>query len=109
MNEELKKKIENLNTDYLSVVGHPFHHFFCPILFKDEDVALCKAHVINQAFQNVSRVWTVQRQDIDNFYGSNFEADFVLLQDAHLLNDDAFFPNVFTRKDLYKKFSPKRL
>ena len=74
------------------------------ILYKDEDVALCKAHVINQASQNVSRVWTVQRQDIDNFHGSNFEADFVLLQDAHLLNDDALFPNVFTRKDLERLY-----
>jgi len=54
MNEALKKKLEELNKDYTSVDGHPFQHFFCPVLFKDEDVPLCKAHVINQAFQNVT-------------------------------------------------------
>ncbi len=107
MNETLKNKLDRLNADYASVTGHLFHHFFCPILFKDDEVPLCRAHVINQAFQNVTRVWTVQRQDVDNFYGSNFEADFVLLQDADLLNDDIFFYDVFAKKDLYRKFSPK--
>jgi len=62
------------------VHGKPFVHFQCPILFTDEKVELCKAHIINQAFPNSARAWTVQRKDVDNFYGSNFESDFVAMK-----------------------------
>ena len=41
---------------------------------------LCQAHIINSAFPNSSRVWTIQRKDVDNFYGSGFEADFVAIE-----------------------------
>ncbi len=36
-------------------------------------------HVINEVFGGSDRHTTVQRTDIDKFFGSVFEADFVLL------------------------------
>lgn len=76
---ELEKKLGELHADFVSVTGTSFKHFFCPIQFVDEDTALCKGHVVNQAFPNSTRCWTIQRKDVDNFYGSFFEADFAAL------------------------------
>jgi hypothetical protein len=50
------------------------------MFFRDEDVPLCRAHVVNRAFPGASRRWTIQRADVDNFYGSFAEADFVDLR-----------------------------
>lgn len=75
----LEKRLEELRADFASLSGAPFRHFFCPILFVDEDAALCKGHVISQAFPDSARHWTVQRKDVDSFYGSRFEADFTAL------------------------------
>ncbi|MHB0981024.1 MAG: hypothetical protein ACYC5Q_13325 [Thermoleophilia bacterium] len=73
------KKLRRLNTNYADVTGRAFAHFFCPILFRDEEAELCKAHIINVAFKG-RKPWTVQRKDVDNFYGSMFESDFVDLR-----------------------------
>ena len=80
MQFSVQRKLERLNASYLEVVGEPFRHFFCPLLMKDEQVELCKAHIINQAFTDTSRRWTVQRSDVDNFFGSAFESMFTNLQ-----------------------------
>jgi hypothetical protein len=77
MNEFVKAELKKLNHDFTEMMGKPFAYFFCPILFRDEDTKLCQAHIINEAFANSTRECTVQRADIDNFYGSRFEADFV--------------------------------
>jgi hypothetical protein len=105
MNENIQARLETLKIDYNRVRGHPFTYFYCPILFKDEDVPICKGHIINLAFPNSARDWVVQRQDVDKFYGSNFESDFVAIQDSanHTLGD------VITDKSLSKKFGPKIL
>lgn len=79
MSDDLTIKLEKLRVDFEKNQGHPFNHFFCPILFRDEEVELCKAHIVNEAFPNTARAWTVQRKDIDGFYGRNFEADFISL------------------------------
>lgn len=75
----LEKRLEELRADFASLTGAPFKHFFCPVLFVDEDVALCKGHVVSQAFPSSTRRWMVQRKDVDSFYGSHFEADFQAL------------------------------
>jgi len=75
MSADFQAKLEKLRSDYHQVRGAPFSHFFCPVLFSDEDVPLCKAHIVNLVFPDSSRIWTVQRKDVDNFYGSTFEAD----------------------------------
>ena len=49
--------------------------FYCPILHLEEATELCKGHIIPAAVQG--RKWVVQRKDVDNFYGSFVEADFV--------------------------------
>ena len=103
MSDEVRAKIEKLQADYQEVVGRPFNHFYCPILFQDKDVCLCKAHIVNQAFHNSSKAWTVQRKDVDSFFGSNFEADFVALQYARTRSP----AEIFAQKDLHKKFDPK--
>lgn len=86
MDVELKSKLEKLRADFVKVGNPPFKYFYCPIIYKDENVKLCKAHIINKAFKNSSRKWTIQRKDIDSFFGSNFEADFTLLQDGKALS-----------------------
>jgi len=79
METAVAKKIQDLNADYSAVAGKPVTHFFCPILYRDEKVPLCKAHLVNTAFGGPKK-WTVQRKDVDNFYGSIFESDFVDLR-----------------------------
>lgn len=100
MNEAGLSKLEELRADYEHVVGRRFENFYCPILFRDENVELCRAHVINKAFQGSDRGWTIQRSDVDSFYGSIFEADFLSLQDrrrhdpAELLIDPRLSPSL---------------
>jgi hypothetical protein len=77
MSEFIKSEVEKLNWSFVEKTGEPFAHFFCPILFRDEETELCKAHIINKAFSNSTRECTVQRADVDSFYGSRFEADFI--------------------------------
>ena len=74
-----EKHLDKLKEDYITVTGGPWNHFVCPILHVDEDVPLLRAHVINKALPNSDRSWTVQRKDVDNFFGSRFEANFLAI------------------------------
>jgi hypothetical protein len=76
MKTAVKRKLDKLRCDYQAVTGSPFSHFYCPILFQDDNTALCEAHIVNKAFAESARRSTVQRTDVDNFYGRFFEADF---------------------------------
>ena len=105
MSELLEKRIEELRADYTKTYGQPFSHFYCPVLFRDEDATLCKAHIVNQAFANSSRAWTIQRKDVDGFYGSNFESDFVDIQ--NFATKSHF--EILTDKNLSRKFNSKIL
>src|SRR6266496_2313343 len=80
MNHAVQQKLERLRSDYREVAGKPFSHFFCPMLFRDEDVGICRAHIVNATFPGSCRNWTVQRADVDSFYGYAFESDFVDIQ-----------------------------
>jgi len=77
----LTARLESLQVDFERKAGRPFKHFFCPILHRDEPAELCRGHVINNAFRESARAWTIQRADVDGFYGSHFESEFVLLQE----------------------------
>jgi hypothetical protein len=79
VNTELKVELERLRGDFAAVSGEAFNHFYCPILFRDESAPLCKGHVVNKAFRDAPKRWTVQRRDVDNFFGERFEADFTSL------------------------------
>lgn len=73
----LSGELERLRSDYAAATGEsPFEHFYCPILFTDEDVELCAGHVINESIPKTSRTCVVQRKDVDGFYGSLVEDDF---------------------------------
>jgi hypothetical protein len=62
MNEFAEKELTKLSQDFTETIGRSFAHFFCPILFCDEDTELCQAHIINEAFANSTRESTVQRK-----------------------------------------------
>jgi len=100
----VKSKLEELRSDYTQVVGQPFSHFYCPVLWKDEDVPLCQAHIVNRAFPNSSRAWTVQRRDVDSFYGSCFEADFCTIQYKNVSSGE-----ILANKTLLRSFRPRIL
>lgn len=106
MKVHMKSKLQELRADYSRIRGGPFINFYCPILFRDEGVHLCEAHIINKAFRNSPRAWTIQRKDIDNFYGSHFEADFI---DIEYIAENQTPDEVLTNKKLSKRFEPKIL
>lgn len=129
MNEFVTTELEKLNQDFAGIVGRRFEHFFCPILYRDEQTELCKAHIINEAFRDSTRESTVQRVDVDSFYGSRFEADFVdmarfknlsmttILADpslsrrfnATILHDDIPVAHFYTTRELPEQFSGLQL
>ena len=45
------------------------------MLFTDDDVELSKAHIIKRRFKATPRLCTVQRRDVEEFYGSSFQSD----------------------------------
>lgn len=69
---ELEKRIAANRADYEAYFGKPCKHFVCPILGRDEDVEMCRGHMVTLA---QSDIWIPQRKDVDNFYGSVVEAD----------------------------------
>jgi hypothetical protein len=79
MNAIMKARFEAHRTDYENLTGEPFAHFHCPILCVDEPAELCLGHVINKRFKSSDRAKVIQRKDVDSFYGTHFEADFLLL------------------------------
>jgi len=113
MDAELKSKLEKLRANFIEIGNPPFEHFYCPILYKDEEAKLCKAHIVNSVFKNSSRKWIVQREDIDNFFGSMFEADFVLLHGGKELSiidkfiDKRFSPTLFADGNHVKHYLTK--
>ena len=95
--------LELLRADYASVTGRPFEHFYCPILYRDDNTELCQAHVINKAFSDSDRQKTIQRADVDAWYGSLFEADFLAMQ----MKDKPIARQAVTDPDLGRRFNPK--
>ncbi|MHB1424925.1 MAG: type II toxin-antitoxin system MqsA family antitoxin [Gemmataceae bacterium] len=84
--------LEWLRTDYTRALGSPFQHFYCPMLMKDESVELMLGHVVNEKFKDVPEFKIKQRQDIESWYGSMFEADFLTLMQHRDKNiEDLFF------------------
>jgi hypothetical protein len=77
--EQVRKRLPDMQEDFVRANGSPFQHFFCPMMMKDELVELCIGHVVNQRIPNSSRATIVQRKDVDGFYGRMFEKDFIVL------------------------------
>lgn len=70
-------KLADLGRDFARIAGVPFRHFFCPILYRDESAALCLGHIVNAALTRSDKYRVVQRTDVDCFYGSVCESEFV--------------------------------
>ena len=103
MNANIRKRLEQLRADYESVSGRPWRFFYCPILHKDEETELCAGHVINRASEDADRSWTVQRKDVDNYYGTLFERDFL----AHEKKVDLQVDEILADTKLSRQFKPK--
>jgi hypothetical protein len=101
--EEIHHKLEYLREDYARANGSPFQHFYCPFLCRDEEAELCLAHIVGEAIPNSCRAQTVQRADVDNFYGSAVEADFATLVKTW----SAGLRGVIADPDLYKALRPR--
>lgn len=101
--EDVQRALPLLREDYARVTGKPFNHFYCPILCKDEEVKLCMGHIVNQAIANSSRSCVVQRADVDGFFGTVVESDFVTM--ACALRSG--LREVLSDPDLSKKLKPK--
>ena len=97
----LARRLRDLRADFKEVMGEPFHHFYCPVLFLDDEAELCKAHIVNAVFAGSTR-WTVQRKDVDNFYGHVFESDFVDIRHRGHRPDD-----VLADLELSKRLRPQ--
>lgn len=69
----LGTNIQHIRADYKSATGKSCQHFFCPILHVDENVPLTKGHIVPESLGGKSRV--LQRADVDNGFGSFFEAE----------------------------------
>jgi hypothetical protein len=103
MRRDLAERLTALRNDFGEVTGRAFDYFYCPILYQDEPTALCRGHVFNEAFPETDRTWTVQRRDVDSFYGAFFEAEFVTLQ--HKGKYSPF--EVLADPELGKRLKPK--
>ena len=69
----MSTNVEELREDFESVTGKPVDYFYCPILRVDEDVPLTNGHVVPKSVGGKSKV--LQRTDVDNGFGSFFEAE----------------------------------
>jgi len=89
--------------DYQEVTGHAVSNFHCPILYRDEDVRLCAAHLVNAGFRDSPRTWTVQRHDVDSFFADLAEEDFLKIQEKGQHSP----LEVVTDKRLRRQMKPK--
>jgi hypothetical protein len=97
--EEIEQQLAALRNNYQEVEGRPFEHFCCPILLREEPAELCKGHVINQKIRNSTRLWVVQRKDVDGFFGRVFESDVVAMVESR----DRHLADTLSDKDLSRK------
>jgi hypothetical protein len=77
--QELDQRIEECKADYEAYTGNPCNHFVCPILGRDDDVELCRGHMVARGSADI---WVPQRKDVDNFFGSVVEADLATIIDV---------------------------
>ena len=103
MSPEIQSQLVRLCSDYELEYGERFDHFYCPFLCVDEDVELCLGHIVPDAFSASNKKTIVQRADIDNFYGSVFEADFELVVN----NRGASLEQILTDPKLEQALRPK--
>lgn len=105
MDTEGQTRLNELQADFEEASGNPFSYFYCPILYRDEDVELCKGHIVNAAFPDIRRHWIVQRAGVDSFFGRCFESEFVNIQHQGSVGASSSMVD----KELSKTFRPSIL
>lgn len=103
MDSAFQRRLSVLKSDYEATAKESWEYFFCPILYRDEEAELCRAHVINEGFQDADRSWTIQRKDVDNFYGSLFEADFLAMERV----GSPLIEEALTDRNVSRQFPPE--
>lgn len=74
--DSINREVKRWKADFEELGDGSFEHFYCPILLRDENVELCRGHIVNKAIPNCCRKTVIQRKDIDGFYGSLLESHF---------------------------------
>lgn len=97
--EEWKKREKaKLLQSFKEANGGSFNHFFCPMLWADEDVELLRGHVFNQSFGEAKEGKTVlQRCDTDQFFAKHFEDDVISFVESLQLSKDEFLKSKYAR------------
>ncbi len=81
--EKRERAREWLRKDYERETGQPFQHFFCPVLFTDEEVELCLGHIVCDSIPNSCKSTVLQRKNVDGFYGTLLENHFATVVKAN--------------------------
>lgn len=68
------RRLKELTDGFRRGGRHQTRRFLCPILLKEEETELCRGHIVPKAAGG--REWVIQRKDVDNFFGTKFEADY---------------------------------
>jgi hypothetical protein len=80
------EQVHALNRDYSATTGRAVELFVCPITLGDDAKSrLCDGHILNKSIATASRKTVPQYERIDNFYGSQLEAEFVNFINTPLL------------------------
>jgi hypothetical protein len=99
---ELSNQIRACNADYTAASGKSCEHFYCPILLKDDKAEMIRGHIVNEPLKS-SNEWVPQRKDVDGFFGSVVEPEFIqIIQDRERDPLEIWF-----EKGLRKKHRPK--
>lgn len=96
MDSALQARVQELRRDHEAVAGEPFNHFVCPTLFRDEPTELCKGHIVPEAFG--AGPWTVQRKDIDGWFGTIFESQFADYRHRDATHESTFLDDVLAKR-----------
>lgn len=73
----IERKLARYREDYEGVTGESFEYFCCPITGVDYPGQLMLGHILNQRLDGAQRTTVVQRKDVDEFFGSCCEAQFL--------------------------------
>lgn len=103
---DIAEELERLRVDFANIdeESRSFEHFYCPILFRDEETELCKGHIVNESIRDSCRAWVVQRKDVDNFYGALVESKFTALVNSDGITVEKVLANARLRKVIQPSF-----